>query len=136
MTEDTKKILEDIERELLLSQEPMEEDELLADLPEILTQEDKQQQVDAALERILEDSGIEDMAFEDPDLTYVPQEPAEVYNYYNDYGRELPEEPEEKSVAKRKKKEDNTLIVLMAIASFLCLGIIGVLIYWVEAFLK
>lgn len=136
MTEDTKKILEEIERELLLSQEPMEEDELLADLPEVLTQEDKQQQVDVALERILEDSMTEDMAFEDPDLTYVSQEPGDIYNYYNDYGRDLPEEePEEISMAK-KKKEDNTLIVLMAVASFLCLGIIGVLIYWVETFLK
>lgn len=137
MTEDTKKILDEIERELLLSQDPMEEDELLADLPECLTQEDKQQQVDAALERILADTLPEGAAFEDPDSTPVPQEPVNVYNYYNDYGRDLPEEPEEKKpMAKKKKKDDTTLTVLMAVASFLCLGIIGVLIYWVEMFLK
>lgn len=135
MTEDTKKILEEIDRELLLAQEPMEEDELLADLPEILLEEDKQQQVDAALERILSESYPDGAAFEDPDFTSVPQEPVNVYNYYNDYGRDIPEEAQEEPMAK-KKKEDNTLIILMAIASFLCLGIIGVLIYWVEAFLK
>ena len=35
-----------------------------------------------------------------------------------------------------KKREDRHLITLMAIASFLCLGIIAVLIYWLETFLK
>ena len=35
-----------------------------------------------------------------------------------------------------KKREDRHLVILMAIASFLCLGIIGVLIYWLEVFLK
>ena len=35
-----------------------------------------------------------------------------------------------------KKREDRYLVILMAIASFLCLGIIGVLIYWLEVFLK
>ena len=139
MTEDTKKILEEIERELLLAQDPMEEDELLADLPEILLEEDKQQQVDAALERILSESNAEGAAFGDPDMTSVPQEPVNVYNYYNDYGREIPEEAEDTKVKKsaaKKKKEDLTLIILMAVASFLCLGIIGVLIYWIETFLK
>lgn len=136
MTEDTKKILEEIERELLLSQDPMEEDELLADLPEVLTQEDKQQQVDAALERILEDSMPDGAAFEDPEFTLMPQEPVNVYNYYNDYGRDVPEESVEEETVAKKKKDDKTLIFLMALASFLCLGIIGVLIYWVEMFLK
>ena len=35
-----------------------------------------------------------------------------------------------------KKKDDKFVIILMAIASFLCLGIISVLIYWLEVFLK
>ena len=136
MTEDTKKILDEIERELLLSQEPMEEDELLADLPEVLFEEDKQQQVDAALERILAESDPEGIAFEDPDLVAIPNEPVNVCNYYNDYGREIPEETQEEEPVAKKKKDDTMLVILMAIASFLCLGIIGVLIYWVEAFLK
>lgn len=136
MTEDTKKILDEIERELLLAQDPMEEDELLADLPESLLEEDKQQQVDAALERILSESLPEGAAFEDPDRTSVPQEPVNVCNYYNDYGRDISEETKEKKAVARKKKEDKTLIILMAVASFLCLGIIGVLIYWIEMFLK
>ena len=59
---------------------------------------------------------------------------------------EIPEEPEEviSEVMKKsnerakvaKKREDRYLITLMTIASFLCLGIIGILIYWLEAFLK
>ena len=136
MTEDTKKILDEIERELLLSQEPMEEDELLADLPEILFEEDKQQQVDAALERILAETDPDGIAFEDPDRVEIPQEPVNVCNYYNDYGRDIPEEALEEEPMAKKKKDDTMLIILMAVASFLCLGIIGVLIYWVEAFLK
>lgn len=136
MTEDTKKILDEIERELLLAQDPMEEDELLADLPESLLEEDKQMQVDAALERILSESQSEGAAFEDPDQTNVPQEPVNVCNYYNDYGRDIPEESQKEEPEAKKKKEDMTLVILMAVASFLCLGIIGVLIYWIEAFLK
>ena len=31
---------------------------------------------------------------------------------------------------------DRGLIILMAIASFLCIGIIGILIYWMDVFLK
>lgn len=35
-----------------------------------------------------------------------------------------------------KKRDDKWVIGLMIVASFLCIGIIGVLIYWMEAFLK
>ena len=136
MTEDTKKILDEIERELLLAQDPIEEDELLADLPDVLLEEDKQQQVDAALERILSESQPEGAAFEDPDLTHVSGDPVNVYNYYNDYGWDDPEEIQEEPAEEEKKQQDNMLIVLMAVASTLCLGIIGVLIYWIVTFLK
>ena len=43
------------------------------------------------------------------------------------------EQPEKK---RDKKKDDLTLTILMAVASGLCLGIVGILIYWIEAFLK
>ena len=33
-------------------------------------------------------------------------------------------------------KEDKWQTILMAVACLLCLGIIGVLIYWLEVFLK
>ena len=42
----------------------------------------------------------------------------------------------EEPAAPEKKKEDKFVIVLMFLASGLCLGIIGVLIYWLEVFLK
>ena len=48
----------------------------------------------------------------------------------------IAEEPIRESVAPEKKKEDKFVIVQMLLASGLCLGIIGVLIYWLEVFLK
>ena len=49
-----------------------------------------------------------------------------------------PEETKEEKPEKKrdKKKDDLTLTILMAVASGLCLGIVGILIYWIEAFLK
>lgn len=37
---------------------------------------------------------------------------------------------------RRRQREDRWLITLMAIASVLCAGIIGVLIFWLNAYLK
>lgn len=121
MANDRNEELERLEKELLAGIE--EDDDLLADIPiELLdttpiTWED-----------------IEETPAEDPfeirpeDLQDYPQEP------------EYREEPMKKPVSKKakaaKKREDRFLTILMAVACFLCLGIIGVLIYWLEAFLQ
>ena len=121
MANDRDQELERLEKELLASIE--EDNDLLADIPiELLdttpiTWED-----------------IEETPAEDPfeitpeDLQDYPQEP------------EHSEEPMKKTVSKKaksaQKREDRLLTVLMAIASFLCVGIIGVLIYWMEVLLK
>ena len=44
--------------------------------------------------------------------------------------------PRKKAVSAQQKREDKWLVTLMAIASILCLGIIGYLVYWLEFFLK
>lgn len=135
MTDDTKKILEDLEKRL-------QEDELLMDMPESILEEPDEQSVSQVLDQLMTEP-----AFEDPDQMSVAQGDVEAYhNYSNDYGQEQQyddvdmdmeqeygvEEKPERTV----NKQDLLQIILMAIASFLCLGIIGVLIYWIETFLS
>ena len=121
MANDREQELQRLEKELLAG--IGQDDDLLSDIPiELLdttpiTWED-----------------IEPIPVQDPleitpeDLMDYPQEPQEIV------------QPMKKETSKKaknaKKREDRYLTVLMAIASFLCLGIIGVLIYWLEAFFQ
>ena len=70
---------------------------------------------------------------QEEDLIITPEDLA-------DYPETPPEQfaPTKKSKKKvpSKKREDKWLIILMAIASFLCVSIITVLVYWLEVFLK
>lgn len=132
MTDDTKKILEDLEKRL-------QEDDLLTDMPDSILEEPDEQSVTQVLDRLMTEP-----AFEDPDQMSVAQGDVEAYhNYSNDYGQEqeygdvdmeqtygAAEKPE-----RTAGRQDLIQIILMAVASFLCLGIIGVLIYWIETFL-
>ena len=113
MRDDTKQELERLERELL-DQEP-EEDILDGAIIQDLMQETEP-------------------AFEDPDMIHTPKEPMVYCNYSNDYGRDL-KQFAESGGQEPEKKEDKLLIGLMIAASGLCLGIIGVLIYWLVAYL-
>ncbi len=109
--EDTNKELERLERELLAEEtDPLEDAELMALLKE-----------DTA------------PAFDDPTDFGHTDEP--VRNFSNDYGQEqVPEkEPEADTL---KKKDDKVIIGLLITASALCLGILGVLVYWMEAFIR
>ena len=65
-------------------------------------------------------------AFEDPDQTRVPDGDVVYNNFANDYGKE--EQDEE---ARIRAKNDKIAIGLMLSACVLCLGIIGILIYWI-----
>ena len=110
--EDTNKELERLQRELL-AEESDDLDELLADFLDEPTP-----------------------AFDDPEKIYEPEEPMVYCNYSNDYGKDLKEFAENGGdMKKKKKKDDKVLIGLMITASVLCLGILGVLIYWLETFL-
>lgn len=119
MKNDREQELRRLEKELLAGMKA--EDDLLADLPIEL--------LDTA-----------PITWEAVDTTFIndPMEitPEDLMDY--------PEEPlpipkpakrdTHKQIKDAKKQEDRALTILMAIASFLCLGIIGVLIYWLEVF--
>lgn len=142
MSNERQKALEQLQKELLEDDLLGEEgensfpDNLLDDLPTALFDNSKPAEPEFSLEDILSEEQTEVIpAFEDPDEIHEPEEPMEYRNYSNDYGRDTEESAMEKN-KKKQKIEDNWQIILMAIASFLCLGIIGVLIYWMEVFLK
>ena len=120
MANDRDQELERLEKELLA--EITEDDDLLADIPIELLDTTPANWDDTL---IFSDEELLNLDFEDPEI--APEPPVE-------------EKPVPKKQVKKKKKdnkrEDKWLITLMAIASFLCLGIIAVLIYWLEVFLK
>ena len=120
MANDRDQELERLEKELLA--DIMKDDDLLADIPIELLDTSPTEWDDTPF---FTDEELLNLKFEEPETT--PEPPVE-------------EEPMKQSVkfnkAKAKKREDKWLITLMAVASFLCLGIISVLIYWLEVFLK
>ena len=118
--EDTRKELERLEKELLTEDE----------LPVPFTDDDVFLHDDILREILSEDKKP---AFPDPDKIYEPEEPMEYHNYSNDYGQESLKEAR---LMKKQKKNEKVIIGLMITASVLCLGIIGMLIYWLEVFFK
>ena len=116
--EDTQKELERLEQELL---------------------EEEKTDIDKAVEEILLDEDLlrevmsadAEPAFEDPDKIHEPAEPMVYCNYSNDYGKDQQEDTQQE-----QKKKDKTIIGLMITASALCLGIMGILLYWLLTFLK
>ena len=135
MNEDMKRVLEELEQDLL-------DEELLEEPPKVKDTPKDEDDIDAILARILaeaEDS-IDNYdeaapAFEDPDKPHISDEPVVYCNYSNDYGNDAADEDAE-AEQEAAKREDKWLIGLMGAASALCLGIIGVLIYWLVAFLN
>jgi len=119
VNEDEKKEWELLEKELLKYDLP-DDETLLADISALL-QDD----------RLTEDTEVEVPA-DDPVLPELEQE--------------LAEEKEDSLLARRaerrkkdtaaKERDDKWVIGLLITACFLCVGIIGVLIYWLENFLK
>ena len=87
-------------------------------------------------------------AFEDPDRIVDPKGPVVYCNFANDYGKDLgealkEEQPEpppaprpRRSAAVRAKRDEKIIIGLMLAVSVLCVGILGVFIYWLETLLK
>lgn len=123
MANDREQELERLEKELLAGID--EDDDLLADIPIEL--------LDTA-PVTWEDS--ENLLVEE--LYAIPEEP--VYHPESPVNNgETMKQTGKKSTKKAKaaqRREDKWVIALMIVASFLCVGIIGVLIYWLEVFLK
>ena len=93
---------------------------------------------DAMLDALLAEVNSPD--FDDPNAMGVSDETMVFHNFSNDYGKDLDgygePAPEEAPVDEQTKKRDDKIILgLMIAACALCLGIVGLLIYWLAAFL-
>ena len=118
MRKDTEKELERLERELLAQDaESQSDEELLEDIKYLLG----------------DDAPEVEPAFDNPETIHAPKGPMVYCNYSNDYGNDG-EDMKKKS--KTSTKEDKWQIALMGVACGLCVAIIGVMIYWLEAFLR
>lgn len=117
MTNDREQELERLEKELLAGMNT--EDDLLSDISVDLfdTTPTTWEELDPTITE-------ESLEITPEDLMDYPEEPQPIVQPVK---KENP-----KKVKNAKKKEDRVLTTLMAIACFLCLGIIGVLIYWLE----
>ena len=104
--------LERIQKELLAEDETAElsVDDILAD---------------AELNALLSDRN--EPAFDDPEEIREPAGEMPYNNFANDYGKE-----ELDLAAAREKKDEKLVIGLMITSCVLCLGIIGVLIFWLN----
>lgn len=118
MANDRDQELERLEKELLAGIE--EDDDLLADIPI----------------ELLDTAPVtwEDEEILPEELYTIPEEPEQIPEPPVNDGDTMKKST--KKTKPDKKKDDKVVIALMIIASFLCVGIIGVLIYWLEVFLK
>lgn len=153
MADDREQELKRLEKELL-ADEVIEDDDLLSDLPielfdapsRVWDEDEEAEGNDAVAEEeeMSVDDIIDDFLAEETDLS-VDDIINETLNETElpvaaDTHDGEPMSNSKKKITKKtkadQKREDRWLIVLMAIASFLCVGIIAVLIYWLEVFLK
>ena len=131
MKDDTREELERLEKELLSEEDvPAVTDETVFFSP--IKSEDSQEESDPTPLDL--DETIVVPAFDDPDIIHDPEEPLVYRNFSNAYGKEL-EEPVKSGVWASISRDDKISMILMIIASGLCLGIIGVLVYWLIAYL-
>ena len=125
MKDDRSEELERLEKELLAAMDAHEEEQeefgILEDDTDILA--------DQLIREVMAEP-----AFEDPDRIHDPEEPLVYCNYSNDYGRDLKEFAENGGKTE-KNKTDKVDMALMITASALCLGIIGVMAYWLVMYL-
>ena len=117
MRDDTKRELERLEQELLARESAEQtEDDLLDDIKSMLG-----------------DDVSPEPAFDDPQTIHDPKGPMVYCNYSNDYGRDLQEFADSGDAP--EKKTDKVTLGLLITACCLTAGIIGILIYWLVAYL-
>ena len=104
---------------------------------ELLAQEDRPTLRGISVDDILADEELnailnEDRkpAFENPEQIHAPAGEMAYNNYANDYGKQ--HEQKKVNAAAVQRKNEKIQISLMITACVLCLGIIGVLIYWLN----
>lgn len=125
--------LERIQKELLAEEQLMKE--LLAQVePDEPEAPEQPAEEEDSLEEILKDEELTELlragaepAFDDPTKIREPKEPMVFENFANDYGAKRRAAAEE-----IRKKDQRTVMTLMIVACGLCLGIIGILGYWMS----
>lgn len=151
MADDREQELKRLEQELL-ADEVIDNDDLLSDLPIELFDAPSQvgdeeaerndavaEEAEMSVDDIIDDFLAEETDLSVDDIINETLNETELPSELDTHDGEFMDNSKKKSTKKTKadqKREDRWLITLMAIASFLCVGIIGVLIYWLEAFLK
>lgn len=92
---------------------------------------------DAMLEELMAE--VNGPAFDDSEAITASDETMVFHNFSNDYGKDLAEygeaEPEGEVDEETKKRDDKIVIGLMIAACALCVGILGLLVYWLVTFL-
>ena len=106
--------------------------------------EDKQQELERLNQELLKEDDIQEEllaeylkepatpAFDTPETIHTPKEPLVYRNFSNNYGQSLKEERIRRKKELQKKKDERTILALMITACVLCVGIIGILIHWLE----
>ena len=123
MANDRDQELERLEKELLA--DIAENDDLLADIPIEL--------LDKTPATWTDDDFMPDESL----LAPYPEEPVvKQQSSARENGGSMKQANRTRKTKSSKKRDDKVVITLMAIASFLCLGIIAVMIYWLEVFFK
>ena len=100
--------------------------------------EDTDQILEELEKELLKEALLEEQeagpAFEDPDVLETGPEPEVYSNFANDYGRELAQFAENGGELP-EEKNDSVTVILMLIACILGMGIICVMLYWLQAWL-
>ena len=138
------------EEDLLLTEEFLLDEELPAE-EELPTMDElfAAEELSIMEELPVEEDTPEPEAFPDEEIL-LTDEDLNIEDIIAEFHTEPKSEPVEAAPVRRKPtpkpkavkekadapNKDRGLIILMAIASFLCIGIIGMLIYWLEVFLK
>lgn len=119
-----------------IQKELQEEERLMKELlAQVMTEEPEEPaQEESSLEEILSDEELTDLlqantkpAFDDPVKIHQPQKPMVYQNFANDYGAK-----ETAAAEEIQKKDQRIIMTLMIVACVLCLGIIGILGYWMS----
>ncbi len=119
--EDTQKELERLERELLRDEEQ----------EKTLNDAELDEELDEELLELLLKEEEPVPAFDTPETIHTPKEPMVYRNYSNDYGKK-PDPREEKRRERQRRKDNKIILGLMITASVLCLGIVALLLYWLN----
>ena len=152
MADDREQELERLERELL-ADEVIDDDDLLSDLPielldtrpltwtedETMPADDMIAEEELPVEDNIDDLFIEELELSVDDIINETLRESELpleTELHEGEGMKDSKKKAPKNSKAAQKREDRWLIVLMSIASFLCVSIIGILIYWLEVFLK